>query len=218
MKKEAPKARGRRDAGRPRGAPIEDAVLAQTLAELAEHGLAGLSVDRIARAAEVNKTSVYRRWPTRGALVAAALERVLHDLGGAAIDTGSLRGDLLAIARRIADLLRQPLGRELARAAFSADAGPELAELATRQIAGGGSDASREMVRRARARGELGEHVEPALLLDLVAGSVLHRVMLVRAAPTKAWLSAMVDTIAEGAAPRVAERARRARRARARPR
>lgn len=194
-------------------------MLAKTLAELAEHGLAGLSIDRIARAAEVNKTSIYRRWPTRGALVTAAMERVLHDLGTGGIDTSSFRGDLLAVAGRIAELLRRPLGRELARAAFSADAGPELAELATRHIAGGGSDAPREMVRRARARGELGDHVEPAILLDLLAGSVIHRVMLVGAALTKTWLATTVDVIAAGAAPRPpqpAERASRPRRAQSR--
>ena len=70
----------RRDAGRARGAPIVEAVLTRTLEELAQAGLEGLSVERIARRAEVNKTSVYRRWPSRGELVAAALEQVLSGM------------------------------------------------------------------------------------------------------------------------------------------
>src|SRR5690242_7791444 len=83
----------RRDAGRPRGQPITEAVLDRTLEELASFGVAKLSVSRIARAADVNKTSVYRRWPTREALVAAALERVHERLASQLQDTGSLRGD-----------------------------------------------------------------------------------------------------------------------------
>lgn len=200
----APKPKPRRDVGRPRGAPIADVVLARTLEELAAHGLASLSVERIARAAEVNKTSVYRRWPTRGALVAAALERVREDLVADLPEAGSLRGDLLAIAEGIAALLRKPLGRELARAALADDTEPELAALAASQLGGRGSGPALEMVRRARERGELRDDVDPALLLDLLAGSILHRTMLVRSPATKAWLAAMVDVIAAGAAPRSA--------------
>ena len=55
------KKKPRRDAGRPRGEPIEAVVLARTLEELVEHGVDGASIDRIARAASVNKTSVYRQ-------------------------------------------------------------------------------------------------------------------------------------------------------------
>lgn len=55
----------RRDAGRPRGRPVVDAVLDAVVAELAEHGPDGLSVERVARRAEVNRTTVYRRWSGR---------------------------------------------------------------------------------------------------------------------------------------------------------
>ena len=64
-------AKRRRDAGRARGGePIVDAILEHTLADLARAGIDGLSIDRIARAAAVNKTTIYRRWPTREGLVA----------------------------------------------------------------------------------------------------------------------------------------------------
>ena len=53
--------RGRRDAGRARGEPIVDSILEHTLADLSRAGLDGLSIDRIARAAAVNKTTIYRR-------------------------------------------------------------------------------------------------------------------------------------------------------------
>ncbi len=80
----------RRDAGRPRGEAVTEAVMLCTLDELASHGLSDLSVERIADAAEVNKTTIYRRWPTREALVAGALEYVMLDLDDRLVDTGSL--------------------------------------------------------------------------------------------------------------------------------
>jgi AcrR family transcriptional regulator len=175
-------------------------VLERTLEDLAAHGISGLSIERIARAAEVNKTSVYRRWPTRGALVAAALERVASDLVRSSSDTGSLRSDLLAMANGIAALLSEPLGRELARAAFAADAEPELAALATRQLSG--STAAGEIVERARARGELRTDVDASLLLDLVAGSLLHHTMIMQRSPSKKWIESLITAIVHGVSPR----------------
>lgn len=54
-----------REAAGGRGEPIADVVLERAIEEFAAVGMAALRVDQVARAAEVNKTSVYRRWPTR---------------------------------------------------------------------------------------------------------------------------------------------------------
>jgi AcrR family transcriptional regulator len=81
---------------------VEAVVLARTLEELVAHGIEGANVDRIARAAEVNKTSVYRRWPTKEALVAAALERVADRLGVELPDEGSLVSELRTLGRTVA--------------------------------------------------------------------------------------------------------------------
>jgi AcrR family transcriptional regulator len=126
------KKKPRRDAGRSRGEPVEAAVLARTLEEIVEHGIDGASVHRIARAAEVNKTSVYRRFGTREALIATALERVAGDVGAKLSDRGSLRKDLELIAQEVATLLRSPMGQSLARAAFSGSSGNEIAALGAR--------------------------------------------------------------------------------------
>ena len=82
----------RRDAGRPRGRHVTDAVLDATLAELAAAGLEGLSVERVALRADVHKTTVYRRWPTRAALVAAALQGIAADVVGGAPPPPPRRG------------------------------------------------------------------------------------------------------------------------------
>src|SRR5215470_9877220 len=58
--------------GRPR-AGIDDVVFAATLSTVHELGYAGATMDRIAAAAGVAKTTIYRRWPSKGALVTDCL-------------------------------------------------------------------------------------------------------------------------------------------------
>ena len=76
------------------------AVLAETHRQMTRSGLGGVSVDEVARASGVAKTTIYRHWPTRAALLIDACSQLggLHE----APDTGSLRGDLHALASELA--------------------------------------------------------------------------------------------------------------------
>jgi AcrR family transcriptional regulator len=168
-----------------------DVVLARVLEEIAEHGVEHLSVERIARAADVNRSSVYRRWPTREALVAAALARVARDMHDALPDQGSLRADLVVLATRVAALLDTAQGRALVQAAFVQSGGaPPLVpgELPA-------------MVARARVRGEWRDGVPPAHVLAMLVGALLHRSVLERAPADAAWVGGLVDLLVAAVAP-----------------
>lgn len=184
----------RRDAGRPRGANVTSAVLAAVRAELAESGTDGLSVERVARRAEVNKTSVYRRWPTREALIAAAMEGLLDDFG-ASPDTGSLRGDLLALAAPIADLAARPDGVALLRAALGASG--DVGDIASRRVADRVAPVS-GIAERARARGEWRDGVDPRQAVFTLVGAIVHRTLLEHDDPTGEWLERLVDLLHGG--------------------
>ncbi|MDD7939062.1 TetR/AcrR family transcriptional regulator [Actinomycetospora lutea] len=186
----------RRDAGRPRGAAVTAAVLASVRAELAETGFEGLSVERVARRAEVNKTSVYRRWPTREALVAAAMDG-LRDEFVESPDTGSLHGDLYALALPIAELAARPDGIALLRAALSTTAGNDVSTDASRRVSGR-ADTVFSIADRARARGEWREGVEPRQAIFTLVGAIIHRTLLERAEPTGDWLDGLVDIVCHG--------------------
>ncbi len=194
--------RRRRDAGRPRGAPIVQAVLAETLKELAESGLEGLSVERVARAASVNKTTVYRRWPTRGALVAAALEGILGSVAAKGADTGSLRGDLLSLLAPVAGFLSEGTGRAVLRAALSESSASSIASLAARKLQQQATSPVGALVVRARARGEWREGVNGEQLVFVMVGAVIHRAMLEHGPLTKRWLASLVDLVLFGVVPR----------------
>jgi AcrR family transcriptional regulator len=188
----------RRDAGRPRGAPVTAAVLAAVRAELAESGPDGLSVERVARRAEVNKTSVYRRWPTREALVAAAMEGLLDDFGDSP-DTGSLRGDLLALAEPIAELAARPDGVALLRAALSTASAGDIGAVAARRMTDRVTPVF-AIAERARARAEWRPGVDPQQVIFTLVGAIVHRALLEQADPTGEWLERLVDLVHGGVA------------------
>jgi AcrR family transcriptional regulator len=192
----------RRDAGRPRGQRVTDAVLEATLAELARAGLAGLSVERVARHADVNKTTIYRRWPTREALVAAALEGIADDVAAHAPDTGTLRGDLIGLLWRVAAFVSQPAGRAVARAAVSAQAEEDVAALAARRLEHHTNSAMDGLVARAEARGEWREGVSGEQVIHTLVGAILHRALLEHAPMTRRWLEDVVDMVLFGVVPR----------------
>ncbi len=191
----------RRDAGRSRGEPIVDAVLLHTLEELASAGLAGLSIERIAQRAEVNKTSVYRRWPTREALVSAALERMLGEVSSQIPDTGSLRGDLLGLLAPVCELIGSDLGKAVLRAAVTHSAPTGVSELALQQIKNT-SKPLRAVMARARARGEWRAGADPRQVVFMLVGAVIHRALLEHAPLSRRWVSKLIDLALEGVKPR----------------
>jgi len=111
-----------------RGAKVRAAVLTATLAELTESGYAALTVERVARRSGVHKTTVYRRWADREALVVDAVS----DLAAATVplpDTGDVDADLTAYARALVALLTSATGRALL-AVLTSDAArlPQIAQ------------------------------------------------------------------------------------------
>lgn len=83
-----------------RSARVRDAVRQATLAELAEHGYAGLTVERVAERSGVHKTTVYRRWGGVEGLISDALE-LAADEPWPIPDTGSIEGDLRGIVQLV---------------------------------------------------------------------------------------------------------------------
>jgi AcrR family transcriptional regulator len=191
----------RRDAGRARGAPIVDAVLAATLTVLGRDGLEALSVDAVASEASVNKTSVYRRWPTRDLLVVAALERVLEQATAELPNTGSLQSDLMTLMLPVCGLLDSPLGLALMHAStLQANASP-LQQIAKKQLRRG-APAARQLFARAIARGDAAPDIHPRVVLGMLVGAVMHRVLLERAPANEAWLRELLLQASHGTSPR----------------
>ena len=95
-----------------RSARVRRAVFDATLDLLVRDGYQYLSIDSVAAAAGVNKTTIYRNWPTKTALILAAAEDRSEALITIAV-TGDPEHDLIAYLRSAADNITSPLGRAL---------------------------------------------------------------------------------------------------------
>ncbi len=171
------------------------------LTELAQHGLDGLKISRIAAAAEVNKTSVYRRWPTRQALVAAALGGALVQITQEIEDTGSLEGDIDQLITLVTRRLETPAGRALMQAGL-ADESSHVVKAVSTNPAVREQEAIVSLIVRAQERGEWDPAISaPDAVFAMLTGSLIHRVMLERQPLTPAWRRTVIDVLCRGVRP-----------------
>src|SRR5487761_158291 len=83
--------------GRPRSARAHEAILKAAAGLLLERGLDAVSMDAVAARAGVSKATIYRWWPTKESLALDALYTEWNAVAPDLADTGSLRGDLIAL-------------------------------------------------------------------------------------------------------------------------
>lgn len=171
-------------------------VLDAALLELARSGHAEFRMDAVASTANVNKTTIYRRWPSRAALVAAVVERMQAPLRETPLpDTGQLESDLIqAFARRFA-FGRKVEGRAWTRL-LDERHNPDV-EAIIGDAVNERRDEWRSMVTRAIDRGEVPPGTDAPLLLDFVRAIVDARGSSRRLDTT--WLTLAVRTVIAGA-------------------
>jgi AcrR family transcriptional regulator len=172
-------------------------VLRATVEELAERGYSALSLEGVARRAGVHKTTVYRRWGNRSSLV---LEAMLERAGeGVQVpDTGSLRGDLLELARGSAATVSSPEGEAVTRAvAGESPHDPGLAA-AARSFWAERLALDAVIVERAIERGEVERGTDPVEVIEAVLGPIYFRLLATGEPLEPAFIEGVVDRVASG--------------------
>lgn len=150
--------------GRPRDPDRETRILEATIAEYAERGWSGLTMDAVARRARVGKSTIYLRWSDREGLLVDAFAARSHE-GTDQLDTGSLRGDLEALARRFHGGNDQGTGRACLRLLLDVATAPgrPLDAVAAR-LEEAHRSAVRDVLARAVDRGEVEDGVDAPLV------------------------------------------------------
>lgn len=182
--------------GRPRDQAVDDAILRATIELFVEHGVEGANIEQIARRSGVARATIYRRWPGREELLTDALLKVRRP--------PEQEPDTLA-AMSPADsfnFLKSVLIEALMK--------PESPKLAARLI-GAGPDhpallagyrrvfldpwrlAVARSLRRATDAGAFPVGTDPGLVLDMLVGSVLHRLVMRTGLPVLAQESRWLD-------------------------
>lgn len=166
-----------------------------TLALLAEEGYERLGMDAVAHRAHTSKATIYRQWNGKGGLVVAAL-RHLQDPDEPLPDTGSLRGDLLAVARSLGSVAVEH-GRIVAAASHAVQVDPDVAAAVRERVVAPGVAKLSRLLARAVERGEvLPDH--PALdhVPELIVAAFLARPLLEGRPADEAYLSGLVESVA----------------------
>lgn len=198
--------------GRPRSAEADKAILEAATGLYTELGYDGLTVEGVAARAGVGKTTVYRRYPSKLDLVMAAAEH-LSAIKGPTPDTGSLRGDLLELARGYRRLLTSDAGRAIPVTIAAATRNPELAA-AHRRFIHRRRKESMAVIARGVERGELPADTDVEMCVDLVTGPLFYRTFVSLDTVGDRYVASLVDAVlraagaTRGAAPQPGTRGR----------
>lgn len=180
-----------------RGAAREEAICGAVMELLAESSFDAVTVDAVAARARASKATIYRRWPNKDALVLDVLKREFLAGVQDPVDTGSLRGDLLANFTR--DLGEQSLCsqksaalRSLATATANSPAtiGPVMEALHAAQLT-----LWQTLLDRAHQRGELARQVDATLPCEVALAMFCNRTSLRHADLDPVFLAGVVDDV-----------------------
>ncbi|THV12491.1 TetR-like C-terminal domain-containing protein [Rhizobium rhizophilum] len=187
---------------RPSGAAVmrdevTDSLLRAFLEEWAVHGYAALSLERVAARAGAGKAAIYRRWPSKLALAADAVQKfgmVLTDVA----DKGTLRNDLEAYLLMLRRALRHRLVRKIlpdlyAEASRGSELGPVLKDLSVSRRRGGAS-----LIERAIGRGELPVGIDRDLAMDMIPASLYWGMIVTRRRITRIQIQRQLDALVAG--------------------
>jgi AcrR family transcriptional regulator len=172
------------------------AILTATFQLLSETGLSGVSIDEVSRRSGVAKTTIYRHWPSRSALVLDACSRLKPK--SQAPDTGNLRDDVTVLALNLASRLRTARWATVLPSMIdAAERDPELADLHSRMHAEM-TTAFRSVIERSQQRGELSRHRRLTEVVAMILGPLFYRRWFSREPLDEGFVKRVVESAVSG--------------------
>ena len=186
-----------RPPGRPRDPRLQEAIGEATIGLLAEAGYEALTMEAVACRAGTTKAAIYRRWPSKAALVADVFATRAQSTVWLP-DTGDLRADLTAhISSVITTLTGEPVGRAVLNVVVAGGVHPELADLLRSGFVRSRRHIVSAIIDAAVARGELPPGANAEFAADVLLGPVYYR-LLVSGDPVGPDLApALVDLVVQ---------------------
>lgn len=189
-----------RPIGRPRDEGAGRAIVAATLELMAERGVRDLRMADVAERARVGKATVYRRYPSKDALIADAVATLVSEI--AIPDTGSTRADLLELMVQAVELYSGSLAPRLMPSLLEeARRKPELASTIREEFLSGRRAALSAVLKRGIRRGDLRRGLDVELALDVLGGAIFYRLLVTGGPIDQRLAEGIVDLILRGFAP-----------------
>jgi AcrR family transcriptional regulator len=184
--------------GRPRSEKARRAILQAAADLLLDQGGGQVSMDAVADRAGVSKATIYRWWPSKERLALEALVE-WSAAGTVPSDTGTLRGDLLALVRPwVRGIRRRPFGRVIAAMLAEAQSDPTFAADYRRHFLEERREPMQAAFARAVDRGEAPSDLDIDIALDLIYGPLYHRLLQGHAPLTDRFAQQVVDITLDG--------------------
>ncbi|MBZ5666183.1 MAG: TetR/AcrR family transcriptional regulator [Acidobacteriia bacterium] len=170
---------GKRSPGRPRSEESRQSILRSTLKLLKKQdgGFPELSIEAIAADANVGKTTVYRWWPTKAALVADAFS-ASADNELRFQDTGSVQNDISQQMRRLIRIFQSKRGKVVQALLAGGQSDPELIEAFRERFLWPRRKQAYQTLQRGIDRGELPAGCDLDLVLDSLYGPIYMRFLI----------------------------------------
>lgn len=183
--------------GRKRDHTRDPEILDAALDVLAETGYAGMTMDMVAARAKAGKATVYRRWTSKSELVLDAVVCMKKvDTDPAKIpDTGTLRGDLIAMIKTPSIEDNERKLRIVAGIISMLSSSPELAEAANRAIVEPRANINRVIMRRAMDRGEIAADCDIETLALISPSMVAYRLLILGKPVDREFLITLIDSV-----------------------
>ena len=194
----------RRGRGRRPAAEVRAGVLAAAGRILLHDGIQAVTFDRVAAEAGSSKTTLYKWWPSPGALAAEAYfaqsERALEfpDTGDLAAD---LTAQLLSFVRWLTD---EGAARPVSELIGAAQTDADLAEAWSRSYAVPRRELARVRLRAAQEQGQLRPDADLDIVVDQLWGACYHRLLVLKVPLDESIVAGLVEHALHGAAPREA--------------
>lgn len=183
--------------GRKRDHSRDPEILAAALDVLAETGYEGMTVDMVATRAKAGKATLYRRWPSKAELVLDAVACMKRDMLDPENlpDTGTLRGDLVALIRPPSIAEGERKLQIVAGLISMSSRSPELAAAVRAAFVEPRAAANRIILQRAIDRGEIPASVDVATMSMLVPSMASYRLLLEHGVVDRDYLVGVIDGI-----------------------
>lgn len=185
--------------GRPRSEASREAIIAAASELLRTVGLNRMSIEAVAEASGVGKTTIYRWWPSKGTL---ALDAYLEDMRAKVVvpDTGDGWEDFRRHARAVIDFYAGPEGRIFAQFMAEAQNDPLLAEAFRERFLAQRRTAVKTMWTRGVVRGEFRADVDADVAMDMMFAPIVYRLLAGHAPLSRPLAERLVDAAMGGLA------------------
>jgi AcrR family transcriptional regulator len=183
--------------GRPRDAAAKDAILKAANDILEERGIAGFTIEAVAKRAGVAKTTIYRWWPSKGALaIAGFLAETAPKISYP--NSGSIVSDLTEQLKRVAVVYGGVAGRVLSAIIADGQRDPHTIAAFIEGYAGPRREDAKDILKTGIERGELRPDLDLEVALDALYGPIYYR-MLVPLGPLNAdWMESIARVVLRG--------------------